>query len=108
MSILLGSIESKVKNLRLRRKDDNLPLKKEGESVYNYIRNNGGGEVIVYGNIGRGDKIHKLIADYIPYKGDNVIVSYYSVCGSESYKNMSFINLDASSCNCQKCLKNKL
>jgi len=94
-----------MENLRLRRKTDILPEKKQGESVYNYIRNNGGGEVIVYGNIGRGDKTHKLLADYLPLNGENVIISYYSICGSESYKSISFINLDASSCNCKKCNK---
>jgi len=96
-----------MNNLRLPRKNEVLPEIEKNESYNNFIKRNNGGDVFVYGNIGRGDKTHKLRATYIPINNENVIVSYTSICGAESYKSISFINMDATSCNCKRCDKSK-
>lgn len=96
-----------MNNLRTIRKSDVLPVKKEGQSIHDFIMSNNGGEIIVYGSIGNGDKMHKLMASYINVNGENIIIYCHSICGAESYKSWSSINLDSNNCNCKKCIKTK-
>ena len=96
-----------MNNIRLPKRGEILPSPQKGENTPDFIARYNGGYITIFGNIGRGDKIHKLDAAYILYNGDAVIRYAHTICGSESYKSIPSINLDAKTCNCLKCLKIK-
>jgi hypothetical protein len=96
-----------MNNLRMPKRGEILPDPQKGENTPEFIARYNGGFITLFGNIGKGNKIHKLDAAYISLNGDLVIRYAHTICGSESYKSMSSINLDATTCNCLKCLKIK-
>jgi hypothetical protein len=87
-------------------KKDVLPTQQANTSLYEYIKENNGGDVKVSGAIGmNGEKSHVFKASYIVVNDEKIIISYYSVCGSESFKGgISLLPL-GTEVTCKKCQK---
>lgn len=94
-------------NLRFRKKTDILPSMKDGDSLYSYVQDNNGGSCKISGMIGsQGSKSHVFYASYITVNEEKIIVSYYSICGAESYKTAGLQLLPiGSEVTCKKCQK---
>ena len=99
-----------MENLNIRfynPKTDIIPNKKDGISLVKYIQDNNGGECKIGGTIGiNGSKSHVFKAFYITVNRERIIVSYFTVCGTETYKTVNIGILPINSnITCKKCQK---